>query len=125
MNKIKAGDEVLVISGKERGKKGFISNVINNSLVVIDGLNLAKKHQKPNPNKNEPGGITNKAMPLHISNIAIINPETGERDKIKITINNDGKKVRCFKSSGGELGKSAGKKVDNKKSDSKKTKSKK
>ena len=125
MNKIRAGDEVLVISGKERGKKGFISNVINNSLVVIDGLNLAKKHQKPNPNKNEPGGITNKAMPLHISNIAIINPETGERDKIKITVNDDGKKVRCFKSSGGELGKSAGKKVDNKKSDSKKTKSKK
>ena len=125
MNKIKAGDEVLVISGKERGKKGFISNVINNSLVVIDGLNLAKKHQKPNPNKNEPGGITNKAMPLHISNIAIINPETGERDKIKITVNGDGKKVRCFKSSGGELGKSASKKVDNKKSDSKKTKSKK
>ena len=125
MNKIKAGDEVLVISGKEKGKKGFISNVINNSLVVIDGLNLTKKHQKPNPNKNEPGGITNKAMPLHISNIAIINPETGERDKIKITINNDGKKVRCFKSSGGELGKSAGKKVGNKKSDSKKTKSKK
>ena len=125
MNKIKAGDEVLVISGKERGKKGFISNVINNSLVVIDGLNLAKKHQKPNPNKNEPGGITNKAMPLHISNVAIINPETGNRDKIKITFNDDGKKVRCFKSSGGELGKSAGKKVDNKKSDSKKTKSKK
>ena len=125
MNKIKAGDEVLVISGKERGKKGFISNVINNSLVVIDWLNLAKKHQKPNPNKNEPGGITNKAMPLHISNIAIINPETGERDKIKITVNDDGKKVRCFKSSGGELGKAAGKKVGNKKSDSKKTKSKK
>ena len=125
MNKIKAGDEVLVISGKEKGKKGFISNVINNSLVVIDGLNLAKKHQKPNPNKNEPGGITNKAMPLHISNIAIINPETGERDKIKITVNDEGKKVRCFKSSGGELGKSAGKKVGNKKSDSKKTKSKK
>ena len=125
MNKIKAGDEVLVISGKERGKKGFISNVISNSLVVIDGLNLAKKHQKPNPNKNEPGGITNKAMPVHISNIAIVNPETGERDKIKITVNNDGKKVRCFKSSGGELGKSAGKKVGNKKSDSKKTKSKK
>ena len=125
MNKIKAGDEVLVISGKERGKKGFISNVINNSLVVIDGLNLAKKHQKPNPNKNEPGGITNKAMPLHISNIAIINPETGERDKIKIVVNDDGKKVRCFKSSGSELGKSAGGKVGNKKSDSKKTKSKK
>ena len=125
MNKIKAGDEVLVISGKERGKKGFISNVINDSLVVIDGLNLAKKHQKPNPNKNEPGGITNKAMPIHISNISIINPETGERDKIKITVNDDGKKVRCFKSSGGELGNSAGKKVGNKKSDSKKTKSKK
>ena len=125
MNKIKAGDEVLVISGKERGKKGFISNVINNSLVIIDGLNLAKKHQKPNPNKNEPGGITNKAMPIHISNISIINPETGERDKIKITVNDDGKKVRCFKSSGGELGKSAGKKVGNKKSDSKKTTSKK
>ena len=124
MNKIKAGDEVLVITGKERGKKGFISNVINNSLVVIDGLNLAKKHQKPNPNKNEPGGITNKAMPVHISNIAIINPETGERDKIKITVNNDGKKVRCFKSSGSELGKSSGKKVGNKKSSSKKTKSK-
>ena len=124
MNKIKAGDEVLVISGKERGKKGFISNVINNSLVVIDGLNLAKKHQKPNPNKNEPGGITNKAMPVHISNIAIVNPETGERDKIKITVNNDGKKVRCFKSSGSELGKSSGKKVGNKKSSSKKTKSK-
>ena len=103
MNKLKSGDEVLVIAGKDKGKKGFISAVVQVDRVVVDGVNLSKKHQKPNPNKNEPGGITNKAMPIHISNLAIVNSETGERDKVKIKTKEDGKRVRTFRSSGTEI----------------------
>ena len=103
MNKIKRGDEVLVITGKDKGKKGIVSSMTVGERVVVDGINLSKKHQKPNPNKNEPGGITNKAMPIHISNLAIVNPQTGKKDKVKIKVHDEGRKVRIFRSSGEEI----------------------
>ena len=103
MNKLRTGDEVLVITGKDKGKKGIISAMAGRDRVVVDGVNISKKHQKPNPNKNEPGGITSKAMPIHISNLAIINPETGKKDKVSIKIKDDGNKVRVFRSSGSDI----------------------
>ena len=110
MNKLKTGDEVIVITGKDKGKKGIISAMVGGSRVVVEGINISKKHQKPNPNKNEPGGITSKTMPIHISNLAIINPNSGEKDKVSIRIKDDGKKVRIFRSSGSEVQALAGKK---------------
>ena len=77
--------------------------IISKDKVVVEGVNISKKHQKPNPNKNEPGGITSKTMPIHRSNLAIINPDTGEKDKVSIKIKDDGKKVRIFRSSGSEV----------------------
>tara|TARA_Y100000589_G_C26996865_1_gene565037 strand:+ start:334 stop:666 length:333 start_codon:yes stop_codon:yes gene_type:complete len=110
MNKLKTGDEVLVITGKDKGKKGIVSTRVGGNKVVVDGINIVKKHQKPNPNKNEPGGITSKAMPIHVSNLAIVNPDTGEKDKVVIKIKEDGKRVRVFRSSGNEIPAVAGKK---------------
>ena len=103
MNKLKTGDEVLVITGKDKGKKGIVSTRVGGNKVVVDGINIVKKHQKPNPNKNEPGGITSKAMPIHVSNLAIVNPDTGEKDKVTVKIKEDGKRVRIFRSSGNEI----------------------
>ena len=103
MNKLKTGDEVIVLSGKDKGKKGIISVVLGSEKAIVDGINIAKKHQKPNPNKNEPGGITNKAMPIHMSKLAIVNPDTGEKDKVRIKIQENGNKVRVFRSSGSEI----------------------
>ncbi|MDA9690164.1 50S ribosomal protein L24 [Betaproteobacteria bacterium] len=103
MNKLRTGDEVLVIAGKDKGKKGIVSAMAGRDRVVVEGVNISKKHQKPNPNKNEPGGITTKTMPIHISNIAIINPDTGKKDKVSIKVNDDGNKIRIFRSSGNEI----------------------
>ena len=103
MNKLRTGDEVIVITGKDKGKKGIVSSMTGESRAVVEGVNISKKHQKPNPNKNEPGGITSKTMPIHISNLAIINPDTGKKDKVNIKIKEDGKKVRVFRSSGNEI----------------------
>ena len=103
MNKLRTGDEVLVLAGKDKGKKGIVSAMAGTNKVVVEGVNIVKKHQKPNPNKNEPGGITSKTMPIHISNLAILNPNSGEKDKVSIRIKDDGKKVRVFRSSGSEV----------------------
>ena len=103
MNKLRTGDEVLVLAGKDKGKKGIVSAMAGTNRVVVEGVNIVKKHQKPNPNKNEPGGITSKTMPIHISNLAIINPDTGKKDKVSIKIKDDGNKVRVFRSSGSEV----------------------
>ena len=103
MNKLRTGDEVIVITGKDKGKKGIISAVASENKAVVEGVNISKKHQKPNPNKNEPGGITSKTMPIHISNLAIINPDTGKKDKVNIKIKENGDKVRVFRSSGNEI----------------------
>ena len=103
MNKLRTGDEVLVIAGKDKGKKGIVSAIAGKDKVVVEGVNISKKHQKPNPNNNEPGGIPSTTMPIHKSNLAIINPETGKKDRVGIKIKDDGNKVRIFRSSGSEV----------------------
>jgi large subunit ribosomal protein L24 len=98
MKKLKKGDSVIIISGKDKGKKGEILRVIEPDKLVISNINLAKKHVKPNPNKQETGGILEREMPMHISNIMILNPLTKKADKIGFKKLEDGKKVRIYKS---------------------------
>ena len=98
MKKLKKGDSVIIISGKDKGKKGEILKVIEPDKLVISNINLAKKHVKPNPNKQETGGILEREMPMHISNIMILNPLTKKGDKIGFKKLKDGKKVRIYKS---------------------------
>jgi large subunit ribosomal protein L24 len=99
MQKLKKGDDIIVIAGRDKGKRGTISTVMPTfDKVMIDGINLVKKHQKPNPSAGVQGGIVEKEMPLHISNVAIFNPATGKADRVGIKILEDGRKVRFFKS---------------------------
>ncbi len=98
MNKIRKGDQVLVITGKNKGKRGVVLRVRDDDRVVVEGINLIKRHTKPNPNLNVPGGIIEKEAPLHISNIALLNPVTSKPDRVGIKILEDGRKVRIFKS---------------------------
>jgi large subunit ribosomal protein L24 len=99
MRKLKKGDEIIVIAGKDKGKRGTVSQMIaDKDRVVVESINTVKKHQKPNPNLGVPGGIVEKEMPLHISNVAIFNPVTGKADRVGIKILDDGRKVRIFKS---------------------------
>lgn len=99
MRKLKKGDEIIVIAGKDKGKRGTVAQMVaDKSRVVVDGVNTVKKHQKPNPAAGVPGGIVEKEMPLHISNVAIFNPATGKADRVGIKILDDGRKVRIFKS---------------------------
>ncbi len=98
MRRLKSGDEVIVITGKDKGKTGKIVRVIDNEKVVVENLNLAKRHTKGNPMKNTPGGIVEKEMPIHISNVALFNPLTNKADRVGIKTLEDGKKVRFFKS---------------------------
>lgn len=100
MKKIKVNDSVIVIAGKDKGKTGLVTKVLEKSRVLVEGINMVKKHQKPNPNASEPGGIINKAMPLQVSNIALVNSVTGKADRIGIKTLEDGRKVRFFKSNG-------------------------
>ena len=100
MNKIVKGDEVIVITGRDKGKRGKVSLRATDSHVVIDGINIVKKHAKPNPMKGTNGGIIEKAMPIHQSNVAIFNAATGKADRVGIKVNTDGSNVRIFKSSG-------------------------
>ena len=96
MNKIRKGDEVIVIAGRDKGKRGKIS-------LRKDGVNLVKKHSKPNPMKGVAGGIVEKTMPIHQSNVAIFNAATGKADRVGIKLLADGKRVRVYKSSGEEI----------------------
>jgi large subunit ribosomal protein L24 len=98
MRKIKTGDDVILLAGKDKGKRGSVLKVLADDRVVVEGCNMAKKHVKPNPNVGETGGIVEKEMPLHISNVAIFNAATGRADRVGIRILEDGKKVRVFKS---------------------------
>ncbi|MEL0082527.1 MAG: 50S ribosomal protein L24 [Gammaproteobacteria bacterium] len=104
MQKIKVNDSVMVLTGKDKGKTGVINQILENDRVIVDGVNMAKKHQKPNPAANQPGGIISKAMPVHISNIALVNTVTGKADRVGIKTLEDGRKVRYFKSNGEVLG---------------------
>jgi len=103
MNKIIKGDEVIVITGRDKGKRGKVSLRADDSHVVVDGINLVKKHAKPKPMKGTNGGIIEKAMPIHQSNVAIFNAATGKADRVGIKQLADGKRVRVYKSSGEEI----------------------
>lgn len=99
MRKIKKGDQVVVLAGKDKGKQGTVLRVIDEK-VVVENINMVKKHTKANPNKGEQGGILDKEMPIDASNVAIYNPSTGKADRIGTKILDDGRKVRYFKSDG-------------------------
>jgi len=103
MNKIRTGDEVIVLTGRDKGKRGKVVARIDADHVTVDGVNVVKKHVKPNPMKGATGGIVDKVMPIHQSNVAIFNAATGKGDRVGIKLLSDGKKVRVFKSSGQEI----------------------
>jgi len=103
MNKFRKGDQVIVLTGRDKGKRGKISLRVDESHVVVDGVNMVKKHVRPNPMKGTTGGIIDKVMPIHQSNVAIYNPATGRADRVGMKLLTDGKKVRVFKSSGEEI----------------------
>ena len=98
MQKIKKGDEVIVITGRDKGRRGTVLNVQENGRVLIEGVNVAKKHQKPNPNSGVQGGIIEKEMPIDRSNIKLFNPITEKGDRIGVKALEDGRRVRFFKS---------------------------
>jgi|SRR5690554_3653547 len=97
MRKIKASDEVIVITGKDKGKRGTVSRLVGDKKVVVAGINIVKRHTKPNPNAGIAGGIVETEAPLDISNVAIFNPETDKADRVGFQVE-DGKKTRVFKS---------------------------
>jgi large subunit ribosomal protein L24 len=103
MNKIRKGDQVIVIAGRDKGKRGTVSLRVDDSHVVVEGINLVKKHAKPNPMKGTNGGIIEKTMPIHQSNIAVFNSATGKADRVGVKMSADGKRVRVYKSSGEEI----------------------
>jgi large subunit ribosomal protein L24 len=103
MNKIRTGDQIIVIAGRDKGKRGVVSSRKDDSHVLVDGVNLVKKHTKPNPMKGVSGGIVEKTMPIHQSNVAIFNATTGKADRVGIKSLADGKRVRVYKSSGEEI----------------------
>ncbi|MEO8299622.1 MAG: 50S ribosomal protein L24 [Burkholderiales bacterium] len=103
MNKIRKGDEVVVLTGRDKGKRGTVTQRVDVDHLLIDGVNMVKKHVRPNPMKGTTGGIIDKTMPIHQSNIALFNPATGKADRVGIKLLADGKKVRVFKSSGEEV----------------------
>jgi large subunit ribosomal protein L24 len=102
MNKIRKGDQVIVLAGRDKGKRGTVVLRKDDEHVVVEGINLVKKHTKPNPLKGTTGGIVEKAMPIHISNVAIYNAATGKADRVGIQVDGDSRK-RVFKSSGEEI----------------------
>ena len=100
MEKIIKGDEVIVITGKDKGRRGVVSSRVDAERVLVEGVNRVKKHVKPNPMKGVQGGIVDKDMPVHISNVALFNPATKKADRVGIKVLEDGRKVRVFKSNG-------------------------
>jgi len=102
MNKIRKGDEVIVLAGKDKGKRGRVVLRKDDDHLVVEGINLVKKHTKANPLKGTTGGIVEKAMPIHQSNVAIINPATGKADRVGIKVDGNARS-RVFKSSGEEI----------------------
>ena len=100
MRNIKKGDDVIVITGKDKGKRGTVLRVVDLEHVLVEGANRVKKHQRPNPMKGTTGGIVDKEMPLHVSNVAIFNPATKKADRVGVKLLDDGRRVRCYKSNG-------------------------
>ncbi|PKO26554.1 MAG: 50S ribosomal protein L24 [Betaproteobacteria bacterium HGW-Betaproteobacteria-5] len=100
MEKIRKGDEIVVITGKDKGKRGTVLRRVDEEHVLVEGVNRAKKHVKPNPVKGVAGGIVDKDMPIHISNVALFNQATKKADRVGVKVLEDGRKVRVFKSNG-------------------------
>jgi len=100
MNKIRKGDEVILNTGKDKGKRGTVLSILDTGHVLVEGANMVKKHAKPNPMKGVAGGIINKEMPIDISNVALFNPATQKGERVGFKTLDDGRKVRVFKSSG-------------------------
>jgi large subunit ribosomal protein L24 len=100
MNKIRKGDNVVVITGKDKGKRGVVLSRVDETLLLVEGINRVKKHTKPNPMKGQQGGIVEKEMPIQISNVALFNPATQKADRVGIKTLDDGRKVRVFKANG-------------------------
>ena len=98
MRKIKKGDEVIVIAGKDKERRGTVIRLYNNDRVLVDGINVIKRHTKPNPARNIPGGIIEREAPIHISNVMLFNPDVKKGDRIGIRTLEDGRRVRYFKS---------------------------
>ena len=103
MNKIRKGDEVVAIAGRDKGKRGTVKVCLPDGHLVVEGLNTVKKHQRPNPMKGQVGGIVDKTMPIDRSNVLLFNPATGKGDRVGIKVLDDGTKVRVFKSSGEQV----------------------
>ncbi|NBW44990.1 MAG: 50S ribosomal protein L24 [Betaproteobacteria bacterium] len=103
MDKIKKGDEVVIIAGRDKGKRGTVNSRVNETHLLVEGINLVKKHQKPNPMKGITGGVIEKSMPIDQSNLMLLNPATGKGDRVGFRLLEDGTKVRVFKSNGEQV----------------------
>ena len=100
MNKIRKGDQVIVLTGRDKGRRGTVLSRVDDERLLVEGVNVVKKHQKPNPVKGLTGGIVEKELPIHISNVAIYNAAAKKGDRVGIKTLEDGRKVRVFKSNG-------------------------
>ena len=98
MNKIRKGDEVIVRAGKDKGRRGTVLQVFDDGRVLVEGVNTAKKHTKPNPNIGEPGGIKDKVMPVAVSNVLVFNPKSKKGERVGFRVAEDGSKARVFQS---------------------------
>lgn len=103
MNKIKKGDEVIVTTGKDKGRRGTVLQIFPDARVLVEGINLAKKHQKGNPQAGVEGGIVERAMPVDISNVRVFNPKAKKGQRVGFSVNKDGEKVRVFRPSGEQV----------------------
>ena len=103
MKRIRKGDEVVVLAGRDKGKRGTVLRRVDAEHVVVEGVNRVKKHQRPNPMKGETGGIIDKDLPIHVSNVALFNPATKKADRAGIKVLEGGKKVRVFKDNGEQV----------------------
>jgi large subunit ribosomal protein L24 len=103
MQRIRKGDEVVVLSGRDKGKRGTVVRRVDADYLVVEGVNRVKKHQRPNPMKGITGGIVDKDLPIHISNVALFNPATKKADRVGVKTLGDGRKVRVFKDNGEQV----------------------
>ena len=103
MQRIRKGDEVVVLAGRDKGKRGTVMRRVDAEHVVVEGVNRVKKHQRPDPRKGETGGIVDKDLPIHISNVALFNPATKKADRVGVKKLDDGRKVRVFKDNGEQV----------------------
>ncbi|MBN9429554.1 MAG: 50S ribosomal protein L24 [Burkholderiales bacterium] len=104
MQKIRKGDEVVIIAGRDKGKRGTVLRRVDDEHLVVEGVNVVKKHVRPNPMKGQTGGIVEKSMPIDQSNVMLFNPVTGKGDRVGLRMLEDGRKVRFFKSNGEQVG---------------------